>query len=181
MTLAADLRAGKARPRPDARAPERHRGDPSGTARVALRAVFACLLLLASFGPAARQAQPVGEDPAIERRMMALAEQLRCLVCQNQTLADSQAGLAADLRKEIRELMKKGESDEQIKRYLVARYGDFVLYRPPLKPKTWLLWFGPGLLLVGGLTGLYAVLLRRRRLAAAAPLDADQERRALAL
>jgi cytochrome c-type biogenesis protein CcmH len=77
--------------------------------------------------------------------------------------------------------MQKGQSDEQIKTYLVARYGDFVLYRPPLKATTWLLWFGPAVLLVGGLATLYLVLLRRRRLLGAEPLDADQERRALAL
>lgn len=140
----------------------------------------ASLLLL--LGPAgAREAPPVGQDPAIEHRMMVLAEELRCLVCQNQTLADSQADLAADLRQEIRELMMKGESDEQIKRYLVARYGDFVLYRPPVKAVTWLLWFGPGVLLVGGLAVLYAVVLRRRRQASAEPLSADQEKRALDL
>lgn len=139
------------------------------------------LLSAAPFAGGAREAIPVGQDPAIEARMMALAEELRCLVCQNQTLADSQADLAADLRREIRELMLKGQSDEQIKRYLVARYGDFVLYRPPLKPTTWLLWFGPALLLIGGLTALYAVLLRRRRLAPTEPLNADQEKRALAL
>jgi cytochrome c-type biogenesis protein CcmH len=113
--------------------------------------------------------------------MMVLAEELRCLVCQNQTLADSHADLAADLRQEIRELMKKGQSDEQIKSYLAARYGDFVFYRPPLKSVTWLLWFGPGVLLVGGLATLYLVLLRRRRLAAAEPLSPDQEKRALEL
>lgn len=139
------------------------------------------VLLVAPFAAGAREAPPVGEDPVIERRMMALSEELRCLVCQNQTLADSHADLAADLRQEIRELMQKGQSDEQVKRYLVARYGDFVLYRPPLKSTTWLLWFGPGVLLVGGLAALYLVLLRRRRLLAAEPLDADQERRALAL
>jgi cytochrome c-type biogenesis protein CcmH len=129
----------------------------------------------------AREATPVGPDPVIERRMMTLAQELRCLVCQNQTLADSQAELAADLRQEIRELMQKGQSDEQIKRYLVARYGDFVLYRPPVEPTTWLLWFGPAVLLVVGLTTLYAVLIRRRRLAAGDPLTADQEQRAQAL
>ncbi len=143
--------------------------------------VLALAWLAASFAVGAREAAPVGQDPAIERRMMALAQELRCLVCQNQTLADSQADLAADLRQEIRELMQKGESDEQIKRYLVARYGDFVLYRPPLKSSTWLLWFGPGLLLVGGLAALYLVLLRRRRLMLQQPLSADEEKRALAL
>jgi cytochrome c-type biogenesis protein CcmH len=139
------------------------------------------LLLLSPVVAGAGEATPVGKDPVIEMRMMALAQELRCLVCQNQTLADSQADLAADLRQEIRELMEKGQTDDQIKRYLVDRYGDFVLYRPPLKPTTWLLWFGPGLLLVVGLGSLYAVLLRRRRLADADPLNTDQQQRAQSL
>jgi cytochrome c-type biogenesis protein CcmH len=143
--------------------------------------ILALALSAVPFAAGAREATPVGQDPAIERRMMALAQELRCLVCQNQTLADSQADLAADLRQEIRELMQKGQSDEQIKQYLAARYGDFVFYRPPLKTTTWLLWFGPGLLLVGGLAALYLVLLRRRRLMAEQPLSTDQEKRALEL
>jgi cytochrome c-type biogenesis protein CcmH len=142
---------------------------------------LALVLWTVAFSAGAREAVPVGQDPVIERRMMALSQELRCLVCQNQTLADSQADLAADLRQEIRELMQKGQSDEQVKQYLVARYGDFVLYRPPLKPLTWLLWFGPALLLAVGLTALYAVLIRRRKLAAAQPLTTDQEQQALAL
>ncbi|HEV3020646.1 MAG TPA: cytochrome c-type biogenesis protein [Burkholderiaceae bacterium] len=142
---------------------------------------LALVLLTLALCAAGREAVPVGQDPAIERRMMTLAQELRCLVCQNQTLADSQAPLAADLRQEIRELMQKGQSDEQVKQYLVARYGDFVLYRPPLKSQTWLLWFGPGVLLVGGLTALYLAILRRRRLLADEPLNPDQEERALAL
>ena len=142
---------------------------------------WSLVVLTAPFAAGAREAPPVGQDPVIEQRMMALAEELRCLVCQNQTLADSHADLAADLRQEIRELMQKGQSDEEVKRYLVARYGDFVLYRPPLKSSTWLLWFGPAVLLVGGLATLYLVLLRRRRLLAAEPLNEDQEKRALAL
>jgi len=142
--------------------------------------VWALVWLAVSWQAGAREAIPVGEDPAVEQHMMVLAQELRCLVCQNQTLADSQASLAADLRQEIRELIQKGQSDEQIKQYLVARYGDFVLYRPPMKSTTWLLWFGPALLLVVGLTALYLVLIRRRRLAAADPLTKDQEQRALA-
>jgi len=142
---------------------------------------WSLVVLTAPFAAGAREAPPVGQDPVIEQRMMALAEELRCLVCQNQTLADSHADLAVALRQEIRELMQKGQSDEQVKRYLVARYGDFVLYRPPLKSSTWLLWFGPAVLLVGGLATLYLVLLRRRRLLAAEPLNEDQEKRALAL
>jgi len=108
------------------------------------------------------QSQPAREAPApaasllptqAEReRFHALAEELRCLVCQNQTLADSDASLAADLRREVEELMLAGRSDEEIKAYLVQRYGDFVLYRPPLQRNTWMLWLGPfGLLVIGGL------------------------------
>ncbi len=148
------------------------------------RAGWSFLIWLALALPlagAAREAQPVGQDPAIERHMMVLAEELRCLVCQNQTIADSHADLAADLRQEIRELLQKGMTDDEVKRYMVARYGDFVLYRPPLKSTTWLLWFGPALLMVIGLTTLYAVLIRRRRLAAADPLTSDEQQRALAM
>ena len=88
-------------------------------------------------------------------------EELRCLVCQNQTLADSSAPLAEDLRREVRELAQQGKTDAEIKQYLVARYGDFVLYKPPVKPTTWLLWFGPFAFLLGG--GLvWLVVLRRR-------------------
>lgn len=106
------------------------------------------------------QSQPAREAPApaasllptqAEReRFQALAEELRCLVCQNQTLADSDAALAADLRREVEELMLAGRSDDQIKAHLVQRYGDFVLYRPPMQRNTWLLWLGPFALLVGG-------------------------------
>jgi len=143
--------------------------------------LLSAALLLAVAAASGREAVPVGADPVIEQRMMTLAQELRCLVCQNQTLADSQAELAADLRQEIRELMQKGKSDDEIKSYLVQRYGDFVLYRPPLKRMTWLLWFGPALLMVVGLGSLYAVLIRRRRLADADPLTTDQEHRAQSL
>ncbi len=116
-------------------------------------------------------------DAELDARVHALSEQLRCLVCQNQTLADSNAELAVDLRRQIREQLRQGASDEAAKQYLVQRYGDFVLYKPPLKPLTWLLWFGPLLLLVAVLAGLWRA--RSRRAVAAAPLD-DAERRKLA-
>jgi cytochrome c-type biogenesis protein CcmH len=90
-----------------------------------------------------------------------LEEELRCLVCQNQTLADSNAPLAEDLRREVRELAAQGKNDQEIKDYLVARYGDFVLYKPPVKQTTWLLWFGPFALLAGGAV-VWAMVLRRR-------------------
>ena len=109
-------------------------------------------------------AVPTADDPALEARMLAIAGELRCLVCQNQTIADSHAGLADDLRRELREMVGRGDSDEQIVKYMTDRYGDFVLYRPPLKPTTALLWFGPAALLVGGLTTLLIVLKRRSRM-----------------
>ena len=100
-------------------------------------------------------------DIALEARLKTLSEELRCLVCQNQTLADSSAPLAEDLRREVRELAQQGKSDAEIKQYLVARYGDFVLYKPPVKPTTWLLWFGPFAFLLGGALVWFVVLRRR--------------------
>jgi cytochrome c-type biogenesis protein CcmH len=102
-------------------------------------------------------------DAAFEARLKTLEEELRCLVCQNQTLADSTAPLAEDLRREVRELALQGKSDAEIKQYLVARYGDFVLYKPPVKATTLLLWFGPFAFLLGGGVVWYAVLRRRGR------------------
>ena len=102
-------------------------------------------------------------DAALEARLKNLEEELRCLVCQNQTLADSTAPLAQDLRREVRELALAGKSDSEIKDYLTARYGDFVLYKPPVKPTTWLLWFGPFAFLLGGGVIWFVVLRRRGR------------------
>jgi len=137
---------------------------------------LAALLLAGPFA-FAKEAAPMGPDPAVEARMMALANELRCLVCQNQTLADSHADLAQDLRQEIREMVARGMSDDEIRSYLVDRYGDFVLYRPPWKATTALLWAGPFLLVVVGGIVLGASLRRRRREALAddAPLS-DEER-----
>mgnify|MGYP002412697978 FL=1 len=115
----------------------------------------------------AADATPMAEDPAVEARLVVISEELRCLVCQNESLAASRAELAEDLRREVRKLIRDGKSDPEIRDYLVARYGDFVLYRPPVKPTTWLLWFGPFVLLVGALVGLIAYL--RRRSAGLAP------------
>ena len=136
-----------------------------------------CAILAASQRPAlANEAAPLVADPQLEARVMAIAEELRCLVCQNETIAASQAELAIDLKKQIRLKLTQGQSQRQILDFMVERYGDFVLYRPPLKTTTVLLWAGPFALLV--LTGtLLAVHIRRRRAAAAAPLsDADAER-----
>ena len=99
---------------------------------------------------------------------MHIASELRCLVCQNQTIADSHAGLAVDLRNQVREMLQRGQSEQEITDYMTARYGDFVLYRPPLKPSTWLLWIGPAVMVLGGLLTLVWVLIRRSRLPAEA-------------
>jgi len=131
--------------------------------RLAIRLwLIAALLVLAHSPAMAKNAAPVADDPVLERRLMNLAAGLRCLVCQNQSLAESNAELAVDLRNEIREQMRRGATDESIVNYLVARYGDFVLYRPPLKATTLLLWFGPAILLLFAL-GLLARSLARRR------------------
>jgi cytochrome c-type biogenesis protein CcmH len=102
----------------------------------------------------ASQAQPMASDQRVEQRLVQIAEELRCLVCQNESLASSRADLAEDLRTQVREQIAAGKSDEEIKDYLVARYGDFVLYKPQLKPVTWLLWFGPFAVLIIALVGL---------------------------
>lgn len=123
------------------------------------------LILLMCLLPAyamAGEAQDLAEDPILEKRMIGLAEKLRCLVCQNESLASSHSELAEDLRREVREQMAKGMSDEEIIDYLVARYGDFVLYEPRVKASTLLLWFGPFLLLGGGAVMLIFQLRRRK-------------------
>jgi len=133
------------------------------------------LLLAASV--LAKEAAPVAENPVLEKRAMALAEELRCLVCQNQSLADSHAELAIDLKNQIREKMKAGMDEKQIVDYMVARYGDFVLYRPPVKATTLPLWIGPFVVLIAALAGLFYYLRRRRTAAPEQALsEADQAR-----
>ena len=117
-------------------------------------------------------------DPAVEQRLHKLSQELRCLVCQNETLADSRADLAEDLRREIREQIRAGKSDQEIIAFLTQRYGDFILYRPPVKPKTYLLWFGPFVLLIAGLVILFRYVKRRRDLIPEQPLSNADRRRA---
>ncbi len=117
------------------------------------------------------------DDPALEKRVRDLSSELRCLVCQNQTLADSNAPLAVDLRNQVREQLKSGKSERDVIDFLVARYGDFVLYRPPLQANTALLWLGPFLLVVGGLA-LLVWRLRRRRVPEPELSAVDRERAA---
>ena len=130
----------------------------------------------------AGEAAPAAEDPVLEKRVTQLSELLRCLVCQNQTIADSHADLAIDLKNQIREKMKAGEGDRQIVDYMVARYGDFVLYKPPVKAATVILWAGPFVLLLSGLGVLFFKLRKRVRQALAGEvLTAEEHRRAAAL
>jgi len=123
---------------------------------------FAGLLVMMAVVAHANEASLAAANPALEKRVMALAEELRCLVCQNQTIADSNAELAIDLRGQVREKLAQGMSEKDVIAYMVQRYGDFVLYRPPVKATTWLLWFGPFLLLAGGIFFLLLKLSRRR-------------------
>ena len=145
---------------------------------------FACGIALAAFALAAVATKmDIPADTAFDVRLKKLEGELRCLVCQNQTLADSNAMLAEDLRREVRDLALSGKSDSEIRAYLVARYGDFVLYDPPLKRTTWLLWIGPFALLAGG-AALWWTILRRREHAAKSmppPADPDAEARGRAL
>lgn len=115
------------------------------------------------------------EDPEQQARYELLIKDLRCLVCQNQSIADSNATLASDLRREVREMMIAGQSDQQIRDFMTARYGDFVLYRPPVSPRTWLLWSAPVLLLLAGLGIAAMVVMRRTRAASANPAALDEE------
>ena len=139
-----------------------------------LLAFMLCAMCLAKDAPTATA------DPVLEQRVTAVALELRCLVCQNQTIADSHAPLAIDLKTQIREKLAAGASEESIKAYMVERYGDFVLYRPPVKATTLLLWFGPFTLLAGAFLFLFIYLGRRRRSQQAEkPLDADERARAM--
>ena len=131
-----------------------------------LAAVVLATLAMAGQPAEASEAPSASANPELEARMMVLAAELRCLVCQNQTLADSHAGLAEDLRQQIREMLAKGMTEGQIRTYMTERYGDFVLYNPPFKPSTVVLWVGPAVLMVGALSALVLVLRRRQRLGA---------------
>jgi cytochrome c-type biogenesis protein CcmH/NrfF len=141
---------------------------------------FVAALVLAALWPLAWAQQPArsgpgaaAEDPALEKRVAGLAHELRCLVCQNQSLADSHAPLAMDLKNQVREQLRAGRSDAQVIDYMTQRYGDFVLYRPPVKATTWLLWGGPLLLLAVGALALWRLLGRSSRAAPDAPLPPE--------
>lgn len=143
--------------------------------------LLAALGSIGAGGLHAGEAQPLAADEVTEKRLVAISTELRCLVCQNESLSGSHAELANDLRREIRTLIKDGRSDAEIMEFMVSRYGDFVRYRPPLKGTTLLLWFGPGVLFVGGLAALVLYLRRRDRAISDTPLTADEQRQADAL
>ena len=127
-------------------------------------AVYMCCVVFLAFGAnssKAKEAEPMASDAQVEARLVHIAEELRCLVCQNESLASSRADLAEDLRAQVREQIVKGKTDQEIKDYLVERYGDFVLYRPLVKPMTWLLWFGPCVCLVLAL-GVLVLAIKKR-------------------
>jgi len=146
-----------------------------------MKGLFVLLLCLIPLFVYADEAKDLATDPVLEKRMIGLAENLRCLVCQNESLASSHAELAEDLRREVREQMSKGKSDKEIIDYLVARYGDFVLYQPPMKSYTILLWFGPFALLLAGVGLLLFQLRKRRQTLAEVELSAEAQQRAAAL
>ena len=139
-----------------------------------MRRLLVVLLMLVS--AAASALEPIKfSDDAEEARFRALSAELRCVMCQNQSLADSNAQIAHDLRVQVLTLMREGKTDGEIKDYLVARYSDFVLYSPPVRPSTWLLWFGPALILLGGAAVLVMVVRKRAGSAPAAPPSEDSQ------
>jgi len=145
-----------------------------------MKALLFVLLLALTSVVSANTAVPTDKDPVTAKRELAIAQQLRCLVCQNQTIADSNAGLAVDLRQQVREQIAAGKSDRDIIDFMTDRYGDFVLYQPPFKATTVLLWLGPLLVLVVGAFMVLRVIRARRR-AVAVPLSDDERARAAAL
>ncbi|WP_455202191.1 cytochrome c-type biogenesis protein [Kaarinaea lacus] len=125
----------------------------------------------------AKEAAPMAADPEMEKIVNEIAAELRCLVCQNQTIADSHAALAVDLKNQVREMVKQGKSRDDVVDYMVERYGDFVRYRPPIKPTTYLLWVGPFLLLAGGFIILAVNLRKRKELVTEAPLSEEEHQK----
>jgi cytochrome c-type biogenesis protein CcmH len=150
-------------------------------AAFAFRAVLVAALAAFVLPAVAADAVPTDTDPVKSARAVKLTEELRCLVCQNQTIADSNAELAVDLRRQVREQIAAGKTDREIIDYMVGRYGDFVLYRPPVKGTTALLWAGPALLLLIGIGVIVVVLRGRQRMPDETPLSAEERARAEAL
>jgi cytochrome c-type biogenesis protein CcmH len=133
-----------------------------------LLAAILCVFGLQAF---AIDRAPAFDDPAMQARYEHLTRELRCLQCRSESIADSNAQLATDLRRQLRELMAAGKSDQEIMKYMTDRYGDYVLYKPPVKPRTWLLWAAPALLLVGGAIVAFIVISRKAKLPDTDPAD----------
>jgi cytochrome c-type biogenesis protein CcmH len=147
-----------------------------------LQQFFACVCLTLLVNVAhADEATPLASDPVLEQRLISISEEMRCLVCQNESLSGSRSELAQDLRREIRDLIKQGKTDAEIRTFMVDRYGDFILYRPPVKPTTWLLWIGPFVLMFAGIMALLMYLRRRNTQMATTALSDDENKRIDAL
>ena len=147
-----------------------------------LQQFLACICLALFIHIAhADEAAPLASDPVLEQRLVSISEEMRCLVCQNESLSGSRSELAQDLRREIRDLIKQGKTDAEIRTFMVDRYGDFILYRPPVKPTTWLLWIGPFVLMFAGIVALLMYLRRRNTQVATTSLSDDENKRIDAL
>ena len=153
----------------------------ANTLKSTLKTAVLLLVLLVATQVAAKEATSMAADPEMEKIVNEISAELRCLVCQNQTIADSHAGLAVDLKNQVRDMVKKGQSQDEIVEYMVTRYGDFVLYRPPVKPTTMLLWAGPFLLLLIGLTVLVINLRKRTSQLKDGDLSSEENARLKAL
>jgi cytochrome c-type biogenesis protein CcmH len=146
-----------------------------------MKRLLTFLLLALALAAGAREAAPLADDPVVEKRLISISEEMRCLVCQNESLSGSRSELAQDLRRELRTLIKQGKTDAEIREFMVARYGDFILYRPRVSPTTWLLWGGPFLLMILGVAMLLTYLRRRSQVVGEAQLSEEETRRAEAL
>ncbi len=139
-----------------------------------------CLVLCIHLAHA-DEATSLAADPVLEQRLISISEEMRCLVCQNESLSGSRSELAQDLRREIRDLIRQGKTDAEIRTFMVDRYGDFILYRPPVKPTTWLLWIGPFVLMIAGIAALLMYLRRRNTQVTSTSLSDDENKRIDAL
>lgn len=144
---------------------------------IKLKIICAVFLMAVTSITFAKEAVPTAEDPELEKKVNEISAELRCLVCQNQTIADSHAALAVDLKNQVREMVREGKTRDDVVDYMVARYGDFVRYRPPVKPETYLLWIGPFLLLAGGIVLLMVNLKRRKAMVVDTPLSEEEHQK----